>query len=124
MDENKISPPPRFYVKMNGPKVGKAKLSVSDLAEIIRRTEQALKQIGQVLYGQESYGKGRKKKDIEQQCELFLVGWEEGSAIAALELGPQPEQMELYGFVGEESLKSLMTGMEIMAAESSLLRMK
>lgn len=118
MDEIKISPPPRFYVKMNGPKVGKAKLSVSDLAEIIRRTEQALKRIGQVLYGQESYGKGRKKKDIEQQCELFLVGWEEGSAIAALELGPQPEQMELYGFVGEESLKSLMTGMETMAADS------
>jgi hypothetical protein len=105
-------------VNRNGPKVGKAKLSVSDLAEMITRTQQALKRIGQVLYGQESHGKGRKKKDIERQCELFLVGWEEGSVIATFELGPKPEQMELCGFVGEESLKALMAGMEIMAAES------
>lgn len=115
---DKAKTPPQFYLKMAGPKVGKAKLSVSDLAEIIQRTQQALKRIGQVLYGQDSHGKGRKKKDIEQQCELFLVGWEEGSAIATFELGPQPEQMELYGFVGEESLKALMAGMEMMAAES------
>lgn len=117
MDDKKINPP-QFYMKMNGPKVGKAKLSVTDLAEIIKRTQQALKRIAQVLYGQDSQGKGRKKKDIEQQCELFMVGWEEGSAIAVLELGPQPEQMELYGFVGEESLKTLMSGMEFMAADS------
>jgi len=115
---NKAKTPAQFCVQMAGPKVGKAKLSVSDLAEIIQRTQQALKRIGQVLYGQESHGKGRKKKDIEQQCELFLVGWEEGSAIATFELGPQPEQMELYGFVGEESLKAFMAGMEMMAAES------
>lgn len=68
-----VNTPPQFYVKMAGPKVGKAKLSVSDLAEIIRRTQQALKRIGQVLYGQESHGKGRKKKDIERQCELFVI---------------------------------------------------
>jgi len=115
---DKAKTPPQFYLKMAGPRVGKAKLSVSDLAEIIQRTQQALKRIGQVLYGQDSHGKGRKKKDIEQQCELFLVGWEEGSAIATFELGPQPEQMELYGFVGEESLKAFMSGMEMMAAES------
>lgn len=117
MDKN-IHTPPQFYLKMNGPKVGKAKLSVSDLAEIIKRTQQALKRIGQVLYGQESHGKGRKKKDIEQQCELFLVGWEEGSAIAAFELGPQPDQLEFFGFVGDESAQALMSGMELMAADS------
>lgn len=115
---DKVAPPSQFYVKMDGPKVGKANLSVSDLAEIMKRTQQALKRIGQVLYGQESHGKGRKKKDIEQQCELFLVGWKEGSAIAAFELGPQPEQMKLYGLVGEESLKALMSGVEMMAADS------
>ncbi len=70
---DKVKTPPQFYVKMDGPKVGKAKLSVSDLAEIIKRTQQALKRIGQVLYGQESHGKGRKKKDIERQCELFVI---------------------------------------------------
>ena len=110
--------PPQFYVKLSGPKVGKAKLCVSDLAEVMKRTQQALKRVGQVLYGQESHGKGRKKKDIERECELFLVGWEEGSAIATFELGPQPEQMNVYGFVGEESLKALMAGMELMAADS------
>jgi hypothetical protein len=113
----KVNTPPQFYVKMAGPKVGNAKLSVSDLAEIIQRTQQALKRIGQVLYGQESHGKGRNKKDIERQCELFLVGWEEGSAIATFELGPQPEQMNIYGFVGEESLKAFIAGMEMMGAE-------
>ncbi len=117
MEDNKANPP-QLYMKMTGPKVGKAKLSVSDLAEIIKKTQQAVKRIGQVLYGQDSHGKGRKKKDIEQQCELFLVGWEEGSAIAAFELGPQPEQRELYGFVGEESVKAFMVGMEMMAADS------
>jgi hypothetical protein len=115
---NEVNTPPQFYVKMAGPKVGKGKLSVSDLAEIMQRTQQALKRIGQVLYGQESHGKGRKKKDIERQCELFLVGWEEGSAIATFELGPKPEQLELYGLVGEESLNAFMAGMEMMAAES------
>ena len=110
--------PPQFYVKLSGPKVGKAKLCVSDLAEVMKRTQQALKRVGQVLYGQESHGKGREKKDIERECELFLVGWEEGSAIATFELGPQPEQMNVYGFVGEESLKALMAGMELMAADS------
>ena len=95
--------PPQFYVKLSGPKVGKAKLCVFDLAEVMKRTQQALKRVGQVLYGQESHGKGHKKKDIERECELFLVGWEEGSAVATFELGPQPEQMKVYGFVGEEA---------------------
>lgn len=115
---DQVKKPPQFYVKLDGPKVGKAKLSVSDLAEIISRTQQALKRVGQVLYGQESHGKGRKKKGIEQQCELYLVGWEEGSAIATFELGPQPAQMKVYGFIGEESLKALMAGMEVMAADT------
>lgn len=117
MNKN-LSQSPKLFIKMTGPRVGTAKLSVSDLAEIIKRTQQALKRIGQVLYGQESHGKGRKKKDIEKECELFLVGWEEGSAIAALELGPQPDQRHLLGFIGEESMKALITGMEVMSAGS------
>jgi len=113
-----ISQAPKLFIKMTGPRVGTAKLSVSDLAEIIKRTQQALKRIGQVLYGQASHGKGRKKKDIEKECELFLVGWEEGSAIAAFELGPQPDQRHLLGFVGEESLKALIHGMEVISSDS------
>jgi hypothetical protein len=115
---DKANTAPKFYVKLNGPKVGEAKLSVSDLAEILKRTQQALKRIGQVLYGQESHGKGRKKKEIEKQCELFLAGWEEGSTIAAFELGTQPEQMTVFGFVGEESLRTFLAGIEVMAGNS------
>lgn len=64
----------RLEIQAEGPKVGQARLSAGDFAEIVRRTQQALKRIGQVLYGQQSNVHGRKSKDIEQQCELFMVG--------------------------------------------------
>lgn len=117
MDKN-ISQSPKLFIKMTGPKVGAAKLAVSDLAEVINRSQQALKRIAQVFYGEESHGKGRKKKDIERQCELYLVGWQEGSAIAELELGQQPDQRHLYGLIGEESLKALITGMEAISSDA------
>jgi hypothetical protein len=102
----------RLRIKMTGPKVGEAKLSASDFAEIIKRTQQAVKRVGQVLYGQESGGRGRKKKDIEDLCEFFLVAWEKGSAEAILELAQPPAQLNLFGYIGEESLKIFLTGME------------
>src|SRR2546425_11914180 len=98
--------PPKLYIKATGPKVGEARLAASDLAEIIGRTQQALKRIGQVLYGQESLGKGRKKRDIEERCQLFVVAWERGSAVAALEIAPPPDQLNLFDHIGEESLKA------------------
>lgn len=110
--------PPRLYIKMTGSKVGEAKLAASDLAEIIGRTQQALKRIGQVLYGQGSLGKGRKKKDIEERCQLFVVAWEKGSAIAALELAYPPAQLDLFGYIGEESLKAFLAGMETIATDA------
>ena len=82
------------------------------MVEIISRTQQALKRIGQVLYGEESKGKGRKKKEIEELCELFITAWEPGSAIAMLELGEPPAQMEMFGHVGEQSLKVFIDGMQ------------
>ena len=75
---------PKMAIWMTGPKVGEARLSASDLAEIVRRTQQALQRVGQVLYGQSSGGRGRKRRDIEELCELFLVGWKRGSAVAEL----------------------------------------
>jgi hypothetical protein len=105
----------RLEIKVEGPKVGQARLSAGDFAEIVRRTQQALKRIGQVLYGQQSNVQGRKPKDIEQQCELFMVEWRPGSAIAALELAAPPAQQNLFGFVGEESLKAFLDGMEKVA---------
>ena len=37
-------------ITVEGPRVGKARVSVNDFAEILHRTQQALKRIGQVLY--------------------------------------------------------------------------
>lgn len=109
-----ISPPqgrPGFAIKIEGPRVGAARLSANDLATIILRSQQALRRIGQVLYGESSIGKGRKKKEIEELCELFLVGWKPGSAVAEVELAEPPAQMSLFGYIGEESLKAFLTGM-------------
>ncbi len=110
--------PPSLTVSMDGPRVGKARLSAAQLAEIIRRTQQALKQVGQVLYGESSAGKGRKKRDIEELCELFLVGWKPGSAVAELEMGEPPAQLNLFGYIGEESLQAFLNGMGAIAKGS------
>lgn len=103
--------PPRLTVTVTGPKVGAARLSAADLAEIVRRTQQALKRVGRVLYGQESARQGRDRADIEQLCELFLIAWKSGSAVAELELGEPPAQMHMFGYIGEESLKAFTAGM-------------
>jgi len=108
---------PGLSVKIEGPRVGEARLSANDLATIIVRTQQALKRIGEVLYGESSIGQGRKKKDIEKLCELFIVGWKPGSAVAEVELAEPPAQMGLFGNIGEESLKTFLTGMNQIARE-------
>jgi hypothetical protein len=91
--------------------VGAARLSAADLAEIVKRTQQVLKRVGRVLYGQDSARQGRDKADIEQLCELFLVAWKRGSAVADLELGEPPAQMHMFGYIGEQSLKAFTDGM-------------
>ncbi len=103
---------PGFSIKIEGPRVGEARLSANDLATIILRSQQALKRIGQVLYGESSAGRGRKKKEIEELCEIFVVGWKPGSAIAEVELAEPPAQMSLWGYIGEESLKAFLNGMK------------
>jgi len=103
--------PPRLTVTVTGPKVGEARLSGTDFAEIVKRTQQALKRVGRVLYGEESQRQGRDKADIEQLCELFLVAWRPGSAVAQLELGEPPAQMHMFGYIGEQSVNAFVTGM-------------
>ncbi|MBN2381434.1 hypothetical protein JXQ70_00995 [bacterium] len=103
---------PGFTIKIDGPKVGEARLSANDFATIIFRSQQAMKRIGQVLYGESSVGKGRKKKEIEELCELFVIGWRPGSSVAVVELAKPPAQMSLFGYIGEESLKAFLNGMQ------------
>jgi len=104
-------------IKVEGPRVGIARVSVEDFAEILHRTQQALKRIGQVLYGESSLGKGRKKRETEDLCEIFLVNWKPGSAVAELELAEPPAQLSLFGYIGEESLKAFIKGMEVIQTE-------
>lgn len=106
-----ISTVPRLTVTIKGPKVGDARLSARDIADIVTRAQQALKRVGRVLYGEESKRRGRDKADIEQLCELFFVGWQTGSAKAELELGVPPPQMHLFGYIGENSLSAFVNGM-------------
>ena len=106
-------------ITVEGPRVGKARVSVDDFVEIMRRTQQALKRIGQVLYGESSVGKGRKKRDIENLCEIFLVDWKPGSAVAEVALAEPPAQLSLFGYIGEESLKAFVKGMEEIQTEPS-----
>ncbi|MDK1020547.1 MAG: hypothetical protein QGD90_02790 [Candidatus Hydrogenedentes bacterium] len=109
---------PRLSIRMKGPNVGEPRLAVSDFVEIVRRTQQALKRIGQVLYGDPSEGRGRKKKDIEELCQLFLVGWHPGSAIAVLELAEPPKQLEMFGYIGERSLEAFIDGIGTISREA------
>lgn len=111
----------KIVIRMAGPNVGEARLAAPDLAEIIRRTQQALQRVGQVLYGEESLGKGRKKKDIEELCQLFVVAWEKGSSIVSLELAHPPAQLSLFGYVGEQSVQAFIDGMDAIAAGSPTL---
>lgn len=105
----------RFTVMMGGRAVGPGRVAVRDVVEIVRRSEQALKRVGQVLYGEESKGKGRKPREIEQLCSLYLVSWETGSAIAGLELAEPPPQLSLFGYVGENSLKAFLEGLDVLS---------
>jgi len=108
---------PRFTVKVAGPAVGPGRLAVRDVAEIARRLEQALKRVGQVLYGEESRGKGRKRRDIERLCSLYLVSWKAGSAIAGFELAQPPPQLSLFGYIGENSLNVFFEGLARLSEE-------
>ena len=112
------SDPLQLRVKMTGPKVGQARLAASDLAEIVMRTQQAVKRIGQVLYGEQSRGQGRKRREIEELCELFVVGWEPGSAIAALELAQPPQQLIAFAHIGQESLHAFVAGVKAVGASA------
>ena len=109
-----------FSIRIEGPKVGEARLSAKDLATIVTGTQQAIKRVGQVLYGESSIGKGRKKKDIEEQCEIFLIGWKPGSAVVEFELATPPSQLSLFENIGEESFKAFLLGLETLQAHTDM----
>lgn len=109
---------PRISITVSGPRVGEARLSANDFASIVHRCQQAIQRIGQVLYGESSIGKGRKKRDIEELCELFVVAWKPGSAVAEVELAEPPNQLHLFGHIGEESMKAFLNGLRGLRADS------
>lgn len=116
--ESPVHAPPRLTIRVKGPNVGEARVAVSDLVEIMRRTQQVVKRVGQVLYGDASQGRGRKKKDIEDLCQLYLVAWQSGSAIAVLELAEPPRQLNMFGYIGERSLEAFVNGMGEISASA------
>ena len=102
---------PKLEVRLTGPAVGPGRLAARDLAELARRLDQALKRIGQVLYGGKSRSRGRSVREIEELCRLYLVSWREGSAVAGFDLSEPPAQLALFGHIGENSLECLLAGL-------------
>jgi len=109
----------QLCVRMAGSRVGSAKLSVPDLAEIMKRMQQLVQRVAQVLCGQQSEGQGRKKKGIKESCELVLAGWREGSAEAVLELAPRRNGQMRFYHIGEESVNALVEGLEAIGRDGS-----
>ena len=117
MDDERKQIPRRLTIRMCGPKVSGARLSAFDLVEIVRRTQSAIKQIGQLLISKKSNIRGRKNKEVQQHCEIFMVGWDKGSAIARFELAPSPQQINWVGDIGEASIDAFIEGMAKIATE-------
>ncbi len=55
----------------------------------------------EALLGRRPGGAGRPPAFVEEQCRLFLVGFERGSAVAHFELGGDQEQRDLFAEVAE-----------------------
>jgi hypothetical protein len=110
--------PYQLCLKIDGPKVRPARLSISDFTKIITTTQQAIKRIGQVLSGQDSATKGRKPREIEQSCELEIASWGDGSVNVSLEL--VPDQSELYGSIGQRSISAFLDGVNFIGQMDSL----
>lgn len=55
---------------------------------------------------------------------IFVVAWEKGSSVVALELATPPDQLNFFGYVGEQSLQAFLDGMQRIATapeQTSLL---
>lgn len=102
---------PQLSIMLKGPRVGPGRVAAREVILILQSLEQALKRVGQVLYGEASRGPGRKRRAIEELCSLHLVSWSKGSAVAGVEL-PEPRQSDLFGHVGGESLEHLLGGLD------------
>lgn len=107
---------PQLRIKLEGPAVGPARLAARDLARLALKTEQALKRIAQLRYGQPSGRRGRKKKDIEEVCSLYIVSWEQGSAIAGFDFAER-QQLSFLADIGEQSLETFLAGLADLSRE-------
>ncbi|MBW1711601.1 MAG: hypothetical protein JRJ59_00425 [Deltaproteobacteria bacterium] len=103
----------RLHVQIDGPAP-----AAGSLAEIIRRTRQTVKLIGLVLYQGSSTPNSRKKSEIEEECELYIVAWDKDQARASLELAPPSAQMDLFGGLGRESLEAFLAGLRAISGRS------
>lgn len=102
----------QFTVKISGPAVGHGRLAMRDVSAVGRQIEQAIQRIAQVLYGGQSSSQGRRPREIETSCRLYLVSWEPGSAIPGFALAEPPAQASIFGDVGTNSLKAFLDGIE------------
>lgn len=101
----------QMRVTMEGPNVGKPRVSASVMATVIESTQAALKGIGRNLVGRAAKSKKRETGEIDTFCELFFVAFEAGSAIAVMELSETPSQT-LISDLGRDSVIAFIQGMK------------
>lgn len=82
-----------------------------NLSHAVSSTRSAIKRIGRVLLGRKDQGNGSPGRRVEQECELFIIGWEEPAARAILELPPPRPQLNLFDNLGRESLSCFLGGL-------------
>jgi len=107
--------PEKLTITIYGPDVQDGKIAISDLADIIKLTQDAVIQIGRVLMGSPSKTKGRVPKNIEQACRLMFVGWQKGSGIALIERDVAIDEEQLIKH-GSECLHTFVEGMDELAS--------
>jgi len=105
----------KMTIKICGPDVQDGKIAISDLADIIKLTQDAVIQIGRVLMGSPSKTKGRVPRNIEQACRLLFVGWQKGSGIALVERDSAIDEEQLIRH-GSECIHAFVEGMGTLAS--------
>jgi hypothetical protein len=78
-------------IAVEGERVAPGKLPLRDLRRIGELAQQGIERIARVLIGEPGYAPGPLPETVREATELLVVGVEQGSAVAVIELNPPPE---------------------------------
>jgi len=109
---------PQLVVRLTGPAVGPGRLAARDLAELSRLLDQALLRIGLALSKTVARRRRPSAREIEELCQLYVVSWVPGSAVAGFDLA-EPRRPTEFGHLATDSLNAFLAGLsKIVATEA------